>query len=295
MPYRTPNLSLWSGLLIGTLMTCSPILLSTAPARADEPSEPARVTPDAGRLLTRCFRAMGGESRIERIRDLQIRGTIAIGGQSIGDLEMDFAEGDRSRVEIAIKSGEIASTTVFGGDGTTSWEVEYRNQGTTPNRAMLLTPAELSERVKANNWLGRLLHLAADASEMQTIGKRDYLGRDCWAVKIPADRRSTVAYFDIETRLINGFRIEVDSPLNRSGTDAPSIFLDIVLEDWKSVEEILLFHRVKLIQGEQVITITYDSIRINEVDSDRFALPPAVAELVRTSPAPASTPPSDQP
>ena len=296
MPRCTPNLRLRSGLLIGMLMTCSPILTSTAPAGADKPPETSNVTPDAGRLLTRCFRAMGGETRIERIRDLQIRGTIAIGGQQIGDLKMDFAEGNRSRVEIAIKSGEIASTTVFGCDGTTSWEVEYQNQDTTPNRAMLLTPAELNERVKANNWLGRLLHLAADAGAMQTVGKQEYLGRNCWAVKIPADRRSTLAYFDIETRLINGFRIEVDSPLNQPGTDATPIYLDIVLEDWKAVDEILLFHRVKLIQGEQVITITYDAIRINEGDSDRFALPPAIKELVKTPPTPPTpTPASEQP
>ena len=297
MPPHTSNLHRRSGLLIGMLMTCSPILMVTPTTGAEDPPVPTKVTPDPGRLLTRCFRAMGGETRIERIHDLQIRGTIAIGGQQIGDLKMDFAEGNRSRVEIAITSGEIASTTVFGSDGTTSWEAEYQKQDTTPSRAMLLTSAELNERVKANNWLGRLLHLAADAGAMHTIGKQEYLGRNCWAVKIPADRRSTVAYFDIETRLINGFRIEVDSPLNQSGTDATPIYLDIVLEDWKPVEEILLFHRVKLIQGEQVITITYDAIRINEGDSDRFALPPAVKELVKTQPTatPTPTPASEQP
>ena len=292
MPPRTSNLHRRSGLLIGMLMTCSPILMTTPTTGAEDPPAPTKVTPDAGRLLTRCFRAMGGESKIEQIRDLKIHGTIAIGGQQIGDLKMDFARGNRSRVEIAIKSAEVASTTAFGCDGTTSWEVEYQESESRPTRATLLTSAELNERVKANNWLGRLLHLATAADEMQTVGKESYLGRDCWAVKIPADRRSTLAYFDIETRLINGFRIGVDSPLDQPEADAAPIYLDIVLEDWKPVDEILLFHRVKLIQGAQVITITYDSILINKGDADPFALPSAIKELVKTpTPAPASVQP----
>ena len=290
MPPRTLILHLRSGVLIGMLMTCGPILMATPATGAEDPPAPTKVTPDAGRLLTRCFRAMGGESKIERIADLQIEGSIAIGGQPIGDVKMDFAEGNRARVEIGIKSGEIESTTVFGCDGTTSWEVEYQDADAKPARAILLTPSELNERVKANNWLGRLLHLASDADAMRTVGKQDFRGRPSWAVKVPADRRSTFVYFDIETRLSNGFRIEVESPLGQPDAEAPPIFLDIVLEDWKPVGEILLFHRVRLIQGQQTITITYDSIRINEGDPARFEPPAAVRSLVPPSPTPAPTP-----
>ena len=108
-----------AGLLIGILTFCSPILLPAPSLAADTPTT-AKAKPSAGLLLTRCFRAMGGESRIETIRDLQIDGTIAIGEQPVGTVAMSFAAGNRARVELAISSGPVESTTIFGSDSTKS-------------------------------------------------------------------------------------------------------------------------------------------------------------------------------
>ena len=119
---------------------------------------------------------------------------------------------------------------------------------------------------------------------MRTIGRQEYKGRDSWAVQIPSDRRPTRAYFDIETRLIVGFRIEVTPPLDEPGIIAEPIHLDIVFGDWKPVNEISLFHRVQLMQGAQVITITYDSISINEDAPGRYKLPAAIQALVDSKP-----------
>lgn len=283
-----------AGLLIGILTVCSPILLPAPSLAADTPTT-AKAKPSAGLLLTRCFRAMGGESRIETIRDLQIDGTIAIGDQPVGTVAMSFAAGNRARVELAISSGPVESTTVFGSDGTTAWELERTGEQTTPSRAILLTMAELNERIKANNWLGRLLHLASESSSMRTIGRQEFMGRDCWAVQLTSDRRPTRAFFDIETRLIVGFRIEVTPPLDETGAPATPINLDIVFSDWKPVSEIEFFHRVQLVQGAQTITITYESISINEGSPERFTLPASIRSLVESTPDAPATPDTDAP
>lgn len=266
------------GLLIGMLAMGSPILAAAPPL----PNQAKTAVPDGSKLLTRCFRAMGGETLIESVQSMAVKGSISIEDQVLASIDMKFAKGKRSWVRINVTSDKFTSITEFGCDGTTAWELERTSTAndTPPNRARLLTPSELNTRIKANNWLGRVLHLASNADTMQTTGKVVFNGRDSWAVNARTLGDSLKVYFDIETRLINGFRLEVQVPLDDADTNPEPIYLDLIFDDWISVQGIKLFHQVRILQGQQQINITYDSIEIDTLKPEQFNLPPAIQALV---------------
>ena len=57
-------------------------------------------------------------------------------------------------------------------------------------------------------------------------------------------------------------------------------YLDLIFDDWISVQGIKLFHQVRILQGQQQINITYDSIEIDTLKPEQFNLPPAIQALV---------------
>ena len=284
LPTARTHLRCRVGLLIGMLAMGSPIL-AAAPSQAGQAKT---AVPAGSKLLTRCFRAMGGETLIESVQSMAVKGSIsmpshgALEPQVVASIDMKFAKRKRSWVSIDVKSDKFTSTTEFGCDGTTAWELERTSttDGAPPTRTRLLTPSELNTRIKANNWLGRVLHLASNAETMQTTGKVVFNGRDSWAVDARTLGDLLKVYFDIETRLINGFRLEVQMPLDDADTSPEPIYLDLIFDGWKPVQGIKLFHQVRILQGQQQINITYDSIEIDTLKPEQFTLPPAIQALV---------------
>jgi len=289
LPTARTRLRSRAGLLIGMLAICSPILATTNRQSTTTQS----ALPDSSKLLTRCFRSMGGETKIESIQSMDINGSISIQEQVVASIVMKFAQGKRSLVSIKVTSDQFNSTTEFGCDGTTAWELERNSTGTSPERARLLSPSALNDRIKANNWLGRVLHLASDSSTMKTTGKVDFNGRESWAVDVTTLGDALQVYFDIETRLANGFRLEVQTPLEDADADPEPIYLDIVFGNWKSVQDIMFFHEVRILQGEQEIEINYDSISINTLEPGQFTLPPAIQAVVDEQAQQATDPTTD--
>ena len=268
------------GLLIGTLAASSPIVAEAA--LQNEPNRPTSAAATPATLVTRSVRAMGGETLIGSILNLHSSGGISIQDTPIAKIDMKFAVGNRSLIRIAIKSEAFTSITEIGCDGKTAWELERSSDlvGAAADRVMLLKPAELNERVKANNWLGRVLQLGSTVDSMRTIGTSDFHGSPSWEIEVRSESDPLRVFFDMKTRLVNGFRLEVNTPLEDPATPAEPIYLDIVFSDWKDVKGIKLFHKVQILQEQQQVSIDYDSIEVNSLENDDFVLPPEIRSLI---------------
>lgn len=278
MPDSKPLGTVFStvGLLIGMLGLQS-IVTATPDEAVPSPASVA-TPPTPSRLMTRCYRAMGGETALEKIESLSLEATVTIDTEPIAHLEMQFAQGGKSLVRFTITETDQAgvetkSTTSFGSDGTTSWE--QLESGS--SRYRLINPEELADRVAANNWLGRILHLGAEATDMETMGETIYMNSPCWQVRVTTKHDEFFIYLDTETRFISGFRFPGQVTPDQ---DTPQPYMDVIFRDWKPVESINLFHEVRLQQDSTSLTITYDAIELNKVPAATFQLPAEVKSLL---------------
>lgn len=282
------------GLLIGMVAASGPIVAEDA-LQNETTRQPSAVATPA-MLVTRSVRAMGGETLISSIENLHSSGAISIQDTPIATIDLKFAVGNRSLIRIAIQSEQLTSITEIGCNGTTAWELERSSDqpGATADRVLLLKPAELNERVKANHWLGRVLQLGSLVDSMRTIGTSDFHGSPSWEIEIQSTTEPARVFFDMKTRLVNGFRLEVDPPLADPSIKAEPIYLDIVFSDWKDVKDIKLFHKVRILQEQQQVSIAYDSIEVNSLKSDDFDLPTEVRSLLEKSKEESAPPQTDR-
>ena len=250
------------------------------------PPPPASPAPDGARLLTRCFRAMGGPGELEQVTSMHVHAAVKAGEESLGGIEMFLARGNRSLFRFTQIDGAINS---FGSDGTTSWEQVPLSEG---GGWRLLSEEQLAGRIQGNNWLGRVLQMGAETTSMKTTGKVTFDDRPCWSVDLEyRDDEPMTAFFDVETKLIAGFRRQFLMP---EDDQLESFTLDIVFGDWKPVEDITLFHEVELVINPDIssLQLNYETLTINDVPDSTFDLPSQVKAL---TPRPPATPPKESP
>lgn len=251
-----------------------------------QPPPPVSPSPDGARLLTRCFRAMGGPGELEQIQSMHVRAALKSEDESLGEIEMYLARGNRSLFRFTQEDGETSS---FGSDGTISWEQVPASEG---GGWKLLPTEQLARRIAANNWLGRVLHMGAETTTMKTAGKVTFEGRPCWAVDLEYRQDEPMtAFFDTETKLIVGFQRPFQMPEDDL---AETSMIDIVFSDWKPVEDVTLFHEVKLVIRPNMssLQLNYVTLAINDVPDSTFDLPSQVKALAPPTPAP---PPKESP
>ena len=271
-----------SALLAVTALGC----LAATPA-VNEPGDPL---PTPARLITRCFHAIGGAHAITSVQSMDIKAIISLGSDStpLAHMNMAFDRGGRSLIQFTfVRPDSSASTeTSFGSNGTVAWEHIHAAEG---GGWRLLEDDDLAERVAANNWLGRLLQLGNDATQMRTIGLADFNGFHCWHITgVEMD-----VFFDKKTKLLSGFRRTFESPPRDDGTPSHAENIDLYISDWREVNELRLFHRIELVQNDVRMNIVYDTVTINDVPSGTFDLPPEVQALLPT-PSTSTPPPNKQ-
>ncbi|MBM44067.1 MAG: hypothetical protein CMJ36_03510 [Phycisphaerae bacterium] len=230
--------------------------------------------PDGTRLLTRCFRAMGGPGELEQVHSMHVNAVVKAGDESLGEIEMFLAKGDRCLFRFTQADGD---TNSFGSNGTVSWEQVPPSEG---GGWKLLPKEQLARRIAGNNWLGRVLHLGAETTSMKTTGKVEFDDRPCWAVDLEfRNDEPMTAFFDAETKLITGFQRRFDMPQEE---DVESFVLEIVFDEWKPVGKVTLFHEVRLQIKPDIssLRLNYETLTINDVPDSTFDLPSQVKALV---------------
>lgn len=277
-----------SALLAVTTLGC----LAATPA-VNGPSDPL---PTPARLITRCFHGMGGANAITSVQSMDIKAIISLGADStpLAHMNMAFDRGGRSLIQFTFLGPDSSTSTEtsFGSNGTVAWEHIHAAEG---GGWRLLEDDDLAERVAANNWLGRLLQLGNDATQMRTIGSTDFNGIQCWHITTVNHQGDVMdAFFDKKTKLLSGFRRTFESPPLADDTSSHEENIDIYFSDWRVVNGVRLFHHIELVQSDVRMNIVYDSLTINDVPSSTYDLPAEVQALLPTPPT--STPAaSEQP
>ena len=230
---------------------------------------------------------------------MKISASITMAGDDAlkGHLEMAFDSAGRSLVQFSFTvtdAPQLNMNSQFGSDGEIAWE-QKPLIGADGGNWSLLEMEDLSERVSANNWLGRLLQLGNRIDSMRTIGTTRFNDATCWEVKFTAfDGQPMAAFFDQKTRLLHGFRRSFTPPLGPEDTEAEPQMLNITFSQWRPVGDLTLFHRVQLDQAGTSMQINYDTLQINDVAADTFTVPPQVRALLPAPPTPPTkAPPND--
>jgi hypothetical protein len=91
-------------------------------------------------------------------------------------------------------------------------------------------------------------------------------------MKSRQDGKETAMYFDAKSGLVRGMKVMQDGPAGPQPTT-------ITLKDWKPIGKVGFFHLVEMTGGQMDVSMRYTRIEINNVDREKLAVPPEVAEL----------------
>jgi hypothetical protein len=243
-----------------------PILVSAqAPAPAAAPVTKAALPP-AAEILKHYRTAIGGEAAIKRHTSRTMKGTFAITAQGMkGDLRIVAAAPDRMRLSVSLQGlGELER----GYDGHVGWSVD---PAVGPR---LLQGKELDELKHSADFYDDL-HDPAKFESITVLSRGPFEGQDCYAVKlVRLSGFEYTEYFNVSTGLIAGVKMDATSQMG-------TVPVTTVVTEYKPFGGVLAptVSRQKMMGLESVTTI--DSVTFDPLPADAFALPPAIAALIK--------------
>jgi hypothetical protein len=126
----------------------------------------------------------------------------------------------------------------------------------------------------------RLLNLRTMLEQEYTLGDvaaAEFDGARCYALNVTRKREDAAMtgtmFFDADSGLIRG--------MDMTESDQKSA---ITLGDWKRIEGVSFFHRMKVTGGPMDMDMTFTEIAINSVDPKVFEVPEEVKELAKKQP-----------
>lgn len=245
----------------------SPPPAAARSAGAEAPASRATPLPEPRAVLDRYVKAIGGRAAVKKPTSRYVTGRFELPAQGMGGpFEISAAAPDRMRLKITLQGlGEM----VRGYNGTVGWAID---------------PA-IGPRVVAGDELDQLRYSADFYSELydsdsytsaRVLERAPFEGRDCYTVQLV--RKSGLElteYFGVDDGLKRGTRMNSTSPM---GT-VPGVLT--VLDDYKDFGGMRMptTARQRAMGVESVLTI--ERVEYDRVLPDAFALPPAIAALVK--------------
>jgi hypothetical protein len=229
------------------------------------------ANPTAEDLLDGAIKAIGGAHAIESLESFKLHGMIRLpDGRPV--IEVDLATAVGGKV-LAIQTFVGIGQTRFGSDGTTAWE---ENPGPSKTQVFkLIDDSVLSQKVKQLNWIEWLTSLPNQLNVMAVQGETQFDGEACWVIHIPGEGEFDTgeqAFFSKTTkRLIGRQTIE--------HTNNGDAIINIYFREWRPVGDLQLFHSVVFDREGVEVAIVFDTIEVNTVNDQIFALPHGVLQL----------------
>lgn len=270
---RRRRFQAWHTRLALTALVCAPVA-AVAAGQAPSPTtrnaqaaKSASALPSAAQVFAQYRKAVGGEGAVRKYRSRRATGRFDLTTQGMGgDFEMVAAAPDRMKLEIDLSGlGKL----VRGYDGKVGWSID---PAIGPR---LLSGRELDEVRHSADFYYDLRDPATFASAT-VLEQAAFEGKTCYTVKIVRPSGLEVLeYYDVETGLLAGFRMDSSSPM---GT-VPGVVT--VISGYKDFGGILTATtaRQRAMGIESVLTIS--AVEYDTVPADAFALPPAIAALAR--------------
>ncbi len=257
----------WRGTMVRTvaagLAAALMGVLSLPPAAAQEPTE---KLPSAEEILDKAVESMGGRAAFERLQNRVSKGRFEVPAQNMkGTLISYEAPPLRSYTVIDIPPvGKVES----GSDGTVFWEMSAM-QG-----ARILDGDEKAMKARDARFNAQL-HWRELYPKVECVGRETVDDIPCYKVVMtPAAGAPQTAFYAVKNCLPLKVLMTIKTPMGE-------LPVEVRLEDYKTVDGVLLHHKVvqRMMGMEQVVII--ESIEHNvDLPADRFALPEPVKALL---------------
>ncbi|MBP7747474.1 MAG: hypothetical protein KA383_15265 [Phycisphaerae bacterium] len=256
-------------------------LASAAPARAQAEEK----LPKAEEVLDKAVDALGGKAAMDKVHNRVSKGAFEVPLQGMkGAVTMYEAAPNKTYTIIELPNiGKMESGT----DGETFWEIS-------PQGARILEGEEKAMKARESefhfllNW--KKLYKSAECT-----GVADVADHPAFKIVLtPTTGDPQTYYFDRKTYLPVRMDVVVKSQMG-------AVPVEVLITDYKAVNGVQIPHKItqRMMGMEQFVKI--DSVECNvDLPADRFALPPAVKELMQkpkteSAPAGAEKPKTEQP
>jgi hypothetical protein len=247
-------------------------LCATWAALAAEPGKPgpestaALPLPEAKDILARFAKEIGGEKAFAKIESQHLTGKCDMGAQGItGDLEVFAKRPDKLVIKITLPAvGDLLQ----GFDGKTGWSLN-------PITGPMVLEGKMLDQIREQARFDAVLHDPAEFKSMQTLGKTQFEGKDCYKVKlVRKSGQESIEYYDLETGLLSGSSEVQETPLG-------AISVTAVISDYKKFGEILFATRLTQKMGPLAQVMSFEKMDLNSVADSAFDLPQQIKALVK--------------
>lgn len=269
----------WRGTMVRTvaagLAAALAGVVSAPPATAQESAE---KLPSAEEILDKAIESMGGRAAFERLQNRVSKGRFEVPAQNMkGTLVSYEAPPLRSYTVIDLPPVGKAES---GSDGTVFWEMSAM-QG-----ARVLEGDEKAMKVRDARF-NAPLHWRELYPKVECVGRETVDDIPCYKVVMtPAAGAPQTAFYAVKNCLPLKILMTIKTPMGE-------LPVEVRLEDYKTVDGVLLHHKVvqRMMGMEQVVII--ESVEHNvDLPADRFALPEAVKTLLEKPKTPPTTGPA---
>jgi hypothetical protein len=222
--------------------------------------------PEAGAILDGYIEATGGKAAYEKITNRVTKATLEITAQGIAmDLTIYAARPNKNYMLI---ESEAIGTIEKGTDGTTVWE-----------KSAMMGPQIKDGQEKADTLREAIFDKFVNWREMYE--KAECVGVEMLSdnpahkvVLTPRDGKPQSFYFDQVSKLLVKVELTVENPMG-------TIPVETFLEDYRSIDGVLLPHKSRVVAMGQERLLTTESIEHNvDLPPDRFDLPAEIRAIL---------------
>lgn len=245
-----------------------------APAAPAPAATPAQVAlPEAAEILAKSVVAIGGRDAWEKIKSLEIKGTMAMPAAGIkGPMVSKIASPNKMSTVIELAG---VGTIRQGFDGTTAWSMDPISG------PRLLEGKELETMQREADFL-KDVDPAKRWDSVKTVGEGDFGGFDCWKLEATKDGVVSTHWYEKSTGLPRGFTAEIDTQLGRIPvTSVMTSYKEFTGEGFGSVQFPVA---TETTQMNQKMLSTVESIVFDAVPADAFTLPKEIVALLEPEP-----------
>ncbi|MGD9790950.1 MAG: hypothetical protein AB7Q00_10810 [Phycisphaerales bacterium] len=272
-----------AGMQNGALAQFTPSVppATTTPAAPASPQN-APGMPSLDSIFDDAAKALGGKSAIEKVKTLHAKGTMSFAEMKVEMEHWWSKDGGRMSKTTLPGMGDMTS----GSDGKVYWtksvmgydlvsKDDAENQGALIGmHMMLLDPRRFAkDQIKT----------------MAVVGKEQFREAECYKVKQTKGGQDTFIYYNVKTGMPMGF----ESPANGMQPR-----MTMTIDEWKTIEGVKFFHLLRM-QGTDsgpelpdgmratpsMGEVKFDTIEVNTVKDDVFALPDEVKALAKDAAA----------
>ena len=256
-------------LIIGGLVTaCVTLMLVDLPRQAraqDKDSKPK--LPSAEQIIKKTIEAQGGRAAFEKLHSRVSRGSVEITPPGLKGPYTRYHATPNKWYE-TFESNE-AGKVEMGGNGSVYWSLS------TALGPRLLEGSERAAAVR-DSLFNADLFWTEQFKETECVGIEEADGRSCYKVKrTPFEGNPEYIFFDRKT----GLPVRMETVMAGPMGEVPVVG---TYEDYREVDGVMLSFRATQVVGNlQRAVIKLDKIEHNvDIPAERFAVPPAVQELV---------------